>query len=356
MSTYERIAELPVRDRVLRLRAAGDPTVARVRTADHGDPGKRRRPDRQRRGRHLRRPRPDRPRRTPARSTTSPGRATLGEFCELIGGLDLFPAAARARGLAATTGAGPSSPPRSTWRCAGRHRPCPRDLRPRAAAAELRRSMRLCAVPTAAPTIEHAPGQARASTRPAVQARPGKRLGRRADRRARRDRRGRLARPQGPVQGHAGRRRHRPGALPPAGRGLPRRLARGPRRQRRDPRRCSTRSRDRVTWDAPIHSLADIEALRAQAEGDQLKPSRFGRLQSTLRRLRLLRRARRHRRLRRRPVRARRRPRPDPVPRLALPPRHPERHRPARLQRPPCPAGPADQPDGGARRRLRHSA
>ena len=51
---------------------------------------------------------------------------------------------------------------------------------------------------------------------------------------ARRDGRRRLARPQGPVQGHPGRRRHRSGALPQADRGVPGSLARGPRRQRRD--------------------------------------------------------------------------------------------------------------------------
>ena len=44
----------------------------------------------------------------------------------------------------------------------------------------------------------------------------------------------RLAGPQGPLQGHAGRRGHRPRALPQGRRGLPRRLARGPRPQRRD--------------------------------------------------------------------------------------------------------------------------
>ena len=45
----------------------------------------------------------------------------------------------------------------------------------------------------------------------------------------------RLARPQGLLQRHPGRRRNRPRALREADRGLPRRLARGPRRQRRDP-------------------------------------------------------------------------------------------------------------------------
>ena len=96
--------------------------------------------------------------------------------------------------------------------------------------------------------------------------------------------------------------------------------------------------RDRLTWDAPIHSIADIEALPWPPRMVNIKPSRIGGLREPLRDLRLLRRAR-HRRLRRRPVGARRRPRPDPGPRLALPPRHAERHRAARLQRSPPPPG-----------------
>ena len=101
--------------------------------------------------------------------------------------------------------------------------------------------------------------------------------------------------------------------------------------------------RDRLTWDAPIHSIADIEALPWPPRMVNIKPSRIGGLRDLCDDLRLLRRAR-DRRLRRRPVGARRRPRPDPGPRLALPPRHPQRHRPARLQRSRAAARPADQP------------
>ena len=70
--------------------------------------------------------------------------------------------------------------------------------------------------------------------------------------------------------------------------------------------------RDRVTWDAPIHSIADIEALPWKPpKMVNIKPSRVGRPARPLRHLRLLRRAR-HRRLRRWPVGARCRPRADP--------------------------------------------
>ena len=79
--------------------------------------------------------------------------------------------------------------------------------------------------------------------------------------------------------------------------------------------------RDRVTWDAPIHSVDDIEALPFPPKMVNIKPSRFGSLEALFARVRLLRRAQ-HRRLRRRPVRARRGARAHPVPRVAVPPRH----------------------------------
>jgi hypothetical protein len=40
--------------------------------------------------------------------------------------------------------------------------------------------------------------------------------------------------------------------------------------------------RDRVTWDAPIHSVADVEALPFPPRVLNSKPSRFGRLQELL--------------------------------------------------------------------------
>ena len=63
---------------------------------------------------------------------------------------------------------------------------------------------------------------------------------------------------------------------------------------------------DRITWDAPIHSVADIEALPFPPQTINIKPSRFGQHQRALRHLRPLRGAE-DRRLRRWPVRARRR-------------------------------------------------
>ena len=82
---------------------------------------------------------------------------------------------------------------------------------------------------------------------------------------------------------------------------------------------------DRITWDAPIHSVDDILAMPVLPRTVNLKPSRFGCVQALFDGLRLLRRAR-DGRLRRRPVRARCRPRPDPVPGGAVPRRRAERH------------------------------
>ena len=90
---------------------------------------------------------------------------------------------------------------------------------------------------------------------------------------------------------------------------------------------------DRITWDAPLHSLADIEALERKPRAINSKPSRFGSLGELFAVYEHCER-RGHRDLRRRPGRAGPRARPDPVPGLALSPRHPERHRPLRLQRP----------------------
>ena len=47
--------------------------------------------------------------------------------------------------------------------------------------------------------------------------------------------------------------------------------------------------RDRITWDAPIHSVADIEALPFPPQMVNIKPSRLGALAVAARRLRLLR-------------------------------------------------------------------
>ncbi len=112
--------------------------------------------------------------------------------------------------------------------------------------------------------------------------------------------------------------------------------------------------RDRITWDAPIHSVADIEKPPVPAEDPELQAVALRQRAASLRRLRLLRGAR-DRDVRGRPVGARPRPRPDPVPRVRLPPLDPERRGAGCVQHPPSrpAARPADEPAPGPAERCR---
>ena len=78
---------------------------------------------------------------------------------------------------------------------------------------------------------------------------------------ARGPRQRRRRRPEGPVQGHGRRQPGRPRALPARRRGLPGRVDRGSRRSTPETDAVLEPHRDRITWDAPIHSWADVEAL-----------------------------------------------------------------------------------------------
>ena len=104
---------------------------------------------------------------------------------------------------------------------------------------------------------------------------------------------------------------------------------------------------DRITWDAPIHSIDDIESLPFPPRDGQPQALPDRRAEEALRHVRLLRRAR-DRRLRRRPVRARPRPWPGAVPRFAVPSRHAERPRAGRLQRERAARRSAIEPVGAA--------
>ena len=113
--------------------------------------------------------------------------------------------------------------------------------------------------------------------------------------------------------------------------------------------------RRRLTWDFPIHSVADVEALPFPPELPELEAVALRLGPAALRLLRLLRRAR-HRGLRRRPVRARARSRPDPAPRVPLPRGRAERRGAEGVQRGRPEAGPAAEPAPTARPRNRASA
>ena len=94
---------------------------------------------------------------------------------------------------------------------------------------------------------------------------------------------------------------------------------------------------DRITWDAPLHSLADVKEMAPKAINS--KPSRFGSLQELLSIYEYCD-AERDRGLRRRPGRASVRARADPVPGLAVPPDDAQRRRALGLQRSrPSPSG-----------------
>ncbi|CAA9524749.1 MAG: hypothetical protein AVDCRST_MAG30-3281, partial [uncultured Solirubrobacteraceae bacterium] len=215
-----------------------------------------------------------------------------------------------------------------------RPRPAPgraraaRGAGPRAAARLLRRL--LAARRAAELRPRRAP--ARGLPGPPLQARRHAGLGRRPDRPPRGDGGGGLRGLQGGLQGHVGRRPDGPRALPPRGRGLPGRLARGPR-----PRRPGGVRRPRAP--SRPHHLGRADPLRGRhpqpprgAEDGQPQAVAVRLARGAARRLRLLR-GTRDRGVRRRPVRARRGPRADPVPRVAVPPRRAERHRPGRLRR-----------------------
>ena len=102
---------------------------------------------------------------------------------------------------------------------------------------------------------------------------------------------------------------------------LPRRVDRGPEARRRRPSRSSAATTTASPGTRPSTRVDDVEALPFPPQDGQRQAVARSAACARCSRLRLLRGAR-HRRLRRRPVRARRRPRPDPVPRLALPPGH----------------------------------
>ena len=93
-------------DRGLRARGAASAGLERVRAHEHGHPPARRRRGGRRRGRHLRRRRPRDPAGRRPRRSRSPGAGRSPTFSEHLAALDLFPAPPTARGLRALPHAG----------------------------------------------------------------------------------------------------------------------------------------------------------------------------------------------------------------------------------------------------------
>ena len=200
------------------------------------------------------------------------GEFTLGEFCELTDGLDLFARepehgdvsrlyrrwtfqsaaldlALRQAGTSLHEALGRQRPAADVRRLAGARRP------------GLARAAALAAgrLPDAA-----------------LQARRQELVDARADRRAGRHRRGRLGRFQGPVSRHGGRRGARPGALSAGRRGVPARLVRGPRPRHRGHRRGARRRArpDHLGRPDPLDRGHRVAAVRAADGQHQAEPGR----------------------------------------------------------------------------------
>ena len=280
-----------------------------------------------RRGRHLRRRGPRRAQRRRGRAAARRAAGRSRSFSAHLAGLDTVPRAAAQRGLPQLPRAGPSSRRRSTSRCArpgmALHAALGRDPRPVTFVASVR-------LPEP-PTLE--PVDARLAQHPDLRFKldPTPSWDDGADRRAGRARRRRDRRPQGPLLRHRRRQRRRPRRSTGASsKGLPDAWIEDP-LLTAETEPVLAAHHDRITWDAPIHSVADVLALPFPPRMLNVKPSRFGTLRALLDFYDHCA-ANGDRLLRRRPDRARRRARPDPVPGLAVPPRHAQRRRAGRLQ------------------------
>ena len=226
------------RDRVARLRGPRARVHRGVHARHDADPAARPgRRDGRGRGRGLRRARPREPAGRRAEDDRPRRLLHARLVLEALEETRAVPGAAGARrGVRAATGAGRSSRRRSTWRC---RRPAARSPTCSSASRGRSTSWSRCGWAAGRPADEpEKPDRvlraARALPRHEAEARPHQPLDAGAGRRAGGDGRRRLARPEGPVQGHAGGRGDRPGALPDGDRGVPERLARGPGRERRD--------------------------------------------------------------------------------------------------------------------------
>ena len=209
MATFERIADLPLDDRRLRAGSARAPDQPGVRARHHHLPPARRRRGGARRGRHLQPRGPARP--AGARARPAAGRHwTFDAFSEHVGGLDLFP------GGRAGHARLPLLPPLGDRERRARPRAAPgRPARWRRRSGASESPIHFVVSLRLGEPAELRPGRPPARGLPVAAASSSTRTpdwDQDADRPARGHRRGRLDRLQGRLQGHARRRRHRPGA------------------------------------------------------------------------------------------------------------------------------------------------
>ena len=118
-------------------------------------------------------------------------------------------------------------------------------------------------------------GAARALPRDPLQARRERQVDGRGRRRARRDRRRRRRRLQGPLRRRLGRGDTVGRAVRPCRRGVPEAWLEDARIDD-ETRAALEPHRERLTWDFPIHSVDDVEALEWPPRCLNSKPSRFG--------------------------------------------------------------------------------
>ena len=208
------------------------------------------------------------------------GSWTLDSFSRHLGGLDLFRGArARACPRSATTAAGRSSRPRPTSRCARRAARSP--TRSGASRSRSRSSSRCASASRRAPSRSRAgspPTRACASS--STRRRPGTtRCSTRSPRRAR----WRRSTSRAPTRARRSTSRPTPRSTAAAPRRSPTRGWRTPTSRVPEADAALRPHRDRITWDAPIHGVADIEALPFLPRTINVKPSRIGSWRELLR-------------------------------------------------------------------------
>ena len=271
MSTFDLLADLPleVEGYALEgLRAQVSSGFERLTTVVHLHGGGARG---RRRGRRLRRRGPRRPPGGRRRCTTLAGRYTLGEFCELIDSLDLFPVAPqREVSRLYRRWTFHSAALDLALRQAGQplHEVLGREPQPLTFVVSLRLGepptiepieRRLARYPTLRfkldPTSSWTPELIAALVATgAVDSVDFKSLYRGTSS---------TSRPTRCSTGGWSRRSRTPGSRTPTS-------------SPPTPPRCSPTHHDRITWDAPIHSIADIEALPFPPRMVNIKPSRIG--------------------------------------------------------------------------------
>ncbi len=199
------------------------------------------------------------------------GSYALGDFCELIDSLDLFPVPPQ-RDVSRLTGAGRSTAPRSISHCARPAGRCTRFSTARRAPLTFVVSLRLGEPPTIEPVarrLERYPSL-RFKLDPTSSWTPELISA------ARRDGRRRLGRLQEPLPRDDRDQPPDPVLYRRVVDAFPQAWIEDPDVETPETAAVLADQHDRITWDAPIHSIADIESLPFAPKMVNIKPSRIG--------------------------------------------------------------------------------